>query len=114
MDESSALKTYENKHLAEIEDHIQKSNPLITTPMLLEKYLVEGAYNKVILYEKAVPSPYYAGFIRIIAETVRKEIAAGIEKAAIGDAKETNSCLKLLFHNLRTAIMVTNQRWQPA
>ncbi|KAI1727245.1 CSN8/PSMD8/EIF3K family domain-containing protein [Ditylenchus destructor] len=86
-------------HLAEIDDHIQKNNPLITTPMLLEKYLVEGVYNKVIVYEKTVPSQYYAGFIRIIAETVRKEIASGIEKAYFRISTKTAASLLLLDEN---------------
>lgn len=40
-------------------------------PVKLEQYLMEGAYNKVILNEKTIPSPFYAPFVKILMNTVR-------------------------------------------
>lgn len=32
---------------------------------------MEGAYNKVVLTEKNIPSPFYTVFIRIMMDAVR-------------------------------------------
>uniref|UniRef100_A0A7E4VUU9 CSN8_PSD8_EIF3K domain-containing protein n=1 Tax=Panagrellus redivivus TaxID=6233 RepID=A0A7E4VUU9_PANRE len=67
--------------IEQIPQSIQQSNPFIVAPVKFEQYLMEGAYNKVVLNEKTLPSPYYAMFIRILTDTVRGEIAACIEKS---------------------------------
>lgn len=57
--------------LEQIDQSVQQKNPYIMMPVKLEQSLMEGAYNKVILNEKAIPSPYYAPFIKILMDTVR-------------------------------------------
>ncbi|KAK0417311.1 hypothetical protein QR680_012939 [Steinernema hermaphroditum] len=67
--------------LEQIDQSLQQTNPFIQTPVKLEQSLMEGAYNKVVLTEKTIPSPYYAVFIRIMMDTVRGEIAVCMEKS---------------------------------
>ncbi|VDN44363.1 unnamed protein product [Gongylonema pulchrum] len=62
---------FEPHLLEQIDQNIQQNNPYITTPVKLEQSLMEGVYNKVVLTEKNIPSPYYALFIRISMDTVR-------------------------------------------
>ncbi|PAV83200.1 hypothetical protein WR25_16587 [Diploscapter pachys] len=57
------------------------ANPYICTPVRLEHSLMEGAYNKVVLTEKNIPSPYYSIFINIMVSAVRRNIAESIEKS---------------------------------
>ncbi|CAJ0606900.1 unnamed protein product [Cylicocyclus nassatus] len=67
--------------LESVPQNIQTSNPYISTPVRLEQSLMEGAYNKVILTEKTIPSQYYSTFIRIMMDAVRSDIAISIEKS---------------------------------
>ncbi|KAI6241262.1 26S proteasome non-ATPase regulatory subunit 8 [Aphelenchoides fujianensis] len=66
--------------LEQIDQQVQQKNPYISMPVKLEQSLMEGAYNKVTLNEKAIPSPYYAPFIRVLMDTVRSDIATCMEK----------------------------------
>lgn len=65
----------------------QLNNAFIATPVKLEQCLMEGSYNKVVLTEKNIPSPFYTIFIRIMMDAVRwgtekmKEKEEIIEKA---------------------------------
>ncbi|VDM68031.1 unnamed protein product [Strongylus vulgaris] len=63
--------------LESVPQHIQTSNPYISTPVRLEQSLMEGAYNKVILTEKTIPSQYYSTFIRIMMDAVRYSLNNG-------------------------------------
>uniref|UniRef100_A0A0N4ZI68 26S proteasome non-ATPase regulatory subunit 8 n=1 Tax=Parastrongyloides trichosuri TaxID=131310 RepID=A0A0N4ZI68_PARTI len=67
--------------LEQISPDLQKNNPYISTPVKLEQYINEGAFNKVVLSEKTIPSPYFMAFIRILMDTVRDEIATNIEES---------------------------------
>jgi 26S proteasome regulatory subunit N12 len=67
--------------LEQIDQSVQQINPYISTPVKIEQSLMEGAYNKVILNDKSVPSPYYVVFVKILMDTVRKEIAVCMEKS---------------------------------
>ncbi|KAI6203193.1 26S proteasome non-ATPase regulatory subunit 8 [Aphelenchoides besseyi] len=67
--------------LEQIDQSVQHKNPYISMPVKLEQSLMEGAYNKVTLNEKAIPSPYYAPFIRVLMDTVRNDIATCMEKS---------------------------------
>ncbi|VDN54916.1 unnamed protein product [Dracunculus medinensis] len=67
--------------LEQVDQSVQQQNPYISTPVKLEQSLMEGVYNKVILTEKTIPSPYYSIFIRILMDTIRGEIAACIESS---------------------------------
>ncbi|CAB3411032.1 unnamed protein product [Caenorhabditis bovis] len=59
----------------------QTSNAYIVTPVRIEQSIMEGAYNKVILTEKNIPSPFYEPFIKTMVDTIRGEIASSIEKS---------------------------------
>ena len=67
--------------IEQIDQQIQQTNPYIRTPVELEQFLMEGAYNKIFLNQKTIPSPYYTIFIQILTDTVRGDIALCIEKA---------------------------------
>lgn len=67
--------------LESVPQNIQSTNPYISTPVRLEQSLNEGAYNKVILTEKTIPSQFYSIFIRIMMDAVRSDIAVSIEKS---------------------------------
>ncbi|EYB88003.1 hypothetical protein Y032_0253g248, partial [Ancylostoma ceylanicum] len=67
--------------LESVPQNIQSGNPYISTPVRLEQSLMEGAYNKVVLTEKTIPSQFYSVFIRIMMDAVRSDIAASIEKS---------------------------------
>jgi len=43
--------------------------------------MMEGAYNKVLKARADVPSPFYGYFMNLLMDTVRDEIADGLEKA---------------------------------
>lgn len=100
--------------IEQIDQHVQQTNPFIVTPVKLEQYLMEGAYNKVALNEKTIPSPYYTMFIRILTDTVRGDIAVCIEKSykqiLIKDAYQM-----LLFDNESDALKFAEKRgWKRA
>ncbi|KJH49344.1 SAC3/GANP family protein [Dictyocaulus viviparus] len=67
--------------LESVPQNIQSNNPYISTPVRLEQSLMEGAYNKVVLTEKTIPSHFYSIFIRIMMDAVRSDIAVSIEKS---------------------------------
>uniref|UniRef100_A0A914XLB1 CSN8/PSMD8/EIF3K domain-containing protein n=1 Tax=Plectus sambesii TaxID=2011161 RepID=A0A914XLB1_9BILA len=67
--------------LETVGQQLQATNPYISMPVKLEQYLMEGAYNKVVLTEKNLPSPYYMVFVKTMLDTVRKEIAQCVEKS---------------------------------
>ncbi|KAI6182673.1 26S proteasome non-ATPase regulatory subunit 8 [Aphelenchoides bicaudatus] len=67
--------------LEQVDQSVQQKNPYIMMPVKLEQSLMEGAYNKVTLNEKAIPSPYYAPFIKILMDTVRNDIANCMQKS---------------------------------
>ncbi|KAH7728756.1 26S proteasome non-ATPase regulatory subunit Nin1/mts3 family protein [Aphelenchoides avenae] len=67
--------------LEQIAQKTQQENAFIAYPVKLEQAIMEGAYNKVILDEKSIPSPYYAVFVTTLLDTVRNEIADCMEKS---------------------------------
>jgi len=56
-------------------------SPYVLHPLLLEQYMMEGAYNKVLQAREDVPSEYYSFFMDILMDTIREEIAGCLEKA---------------------------------
>uniref|UniRef100_A0AC35TU08 CSN8_PSD8_EIF3K domain-containing protein n=1 Tax=Rhabditophanes sp. KR3021 TaxID=114890 RepID=A0AC35TU08_9BILA len=68
-------------HLEQISPDLQANNSYISVPVKIEQFLNEGAFNKIVLTEKSLPSPYYLAFIRILMNTVREEIANNIEQS---------------------------------
>lgn len=57
------------------------SNVYIKHPIMLEQFMMEGAYNKVIKAKSNVPSEYYSFFMDNLMGTVRNELADCIEIA---------------------------------
>ncbi|XP_065837415.1 26S proteasome non-ATPase regulatory subunit 8-like [Oscarella lobularis] len=72
-----------------------QNNVYLRHPISLERYLMEGSYNKIFLSRGNVPSETYNFFIDILVDTVREEIAACIEKSytTVGRAE----AVKMLF-----------------
>uniref|UniRef100_A0A915PKT4 CSN8/PSMD8/EIF3K domain-containing protein n=1 Tax=Setaria digitata TaxID=48799 RepID=A0A915PKT4_9BILA len=85
--------------LEQISQDIQQNNPYINTPVKLEQSLIEGAYHKIILTEKNIPSPYYELFMRISMDTVRDEIASCMERAFI-KISQCDAARLLLFNDI--------------
>lgn len=59
----------------------RKTDPFLEVPIKLEHYLMEGAYNKMILTEKNLPTPYYKPFINKLKQSIQNEIAVSLEKS---------------------------------
>lgn len=95
--------------LERIDQNVLQNNPYITTPVKLEQSLMEGVYNKVVLTEKNIPSPYYALFIRISMDTVRNEIASCIE-CSFKKVSQRDAVQLLLFNNVSELIPFAKQR----
>ncbi|XP_062511600.1 26S proteasome non-ATPase regulatory subunit 8-like [Corticium candelabrum] len=56
-------------------------NVYLRHPIALERYLMEGSYNKIFLSRGNVPSETYNFFIDMLVDTVREEIASCAEKS---------------------------------
>ncbi|VDN02192.1 unnamed protein product [Thelazia callipaeda] len=95
--------------LEQIDQNIQQNNPYISTPVKLEQSLMEGVYNKVILTEKNIPSPYYALFIRMSMDAVRNEIASCIE-CSFTKVSQKDAAQLLLFNTVNEVIPFANNR----
>lgn len=59
----------------ELVDEADRTNGLIAYPVMLEEWLMEGSYNKVLSSFKDSPSPYFTQFMQRLVDTVRDEIA---------------------------------------
>ncbi|KAJ1353503.1 regulatory particle non-ATPase [Parelaphostrongylus tenuis] len=95
--------------LESIPQSIQSSNPYISTPVRLEQSLMEGAYNKVVLTEKTIPSHFYSIFIRIMMDAVRSDIAVSIEKS-FKLLSTRDAANMLLFENDAQVLEFAKQR----
>eukprot|EP01132_Coremiostelium_polycephalum_P005035 gene5035-6265_t len=73
-------------------------NSFIKFPLLIEKSITEGSYNKVIQSRSGVPSEYYHIFIDTLSEAIKEDIANCSEKSfkslSLADAEKV-----LLFNN---------------
>ncbi|KAF8363692.1 rpn-12 [Pristionchus pacificus] len=67
--------------LEQVSQDVQRANPYIAVPVTIEQSLMEGAYNKVALSEKNIPSPYFVPFFRVMTDAIRAEIAACMSKS---------------------------------
>ncbi|CAL2033113.1 unnamed protein product [Caenorhabditis brenneri] len=95
--------------LEQVPQKEQISNAYISTPVRIEQSLMEGAYNKVVLTEKNIPSPFYSVFIRIMLDTIRREIASSIEKSfKVLTAKDAT--VMLLFDNDQQMLKYAQER----
>ncbi|CAG9531936.1 unnamed protein product [Cercopithifilaria johnstoni] len=95
--------------LEQIDQDIQQKNSYIKIPVALEQSLIEGAYHKIMLTEKNIPSPYYALFIRISMDTVRDEIASCMERAFI-KISQRDAARLLLFNDVNEMMSFAEKR----
>ena len=51
--------------------HELERNPYLAHPVKLERYLVEGSYNKILMLESSMPAENYRYFTQILLSTVR-------------------------------------------
>merc|ERR1712183_703536 len=73
------------------------SNVYILHAIQLERFIMEGSYNKIIIGRDNIPSPGYVFFIETLIETIREEIAGCIEHAF--ESIQARDLGKLLFLN---------------
>lgn len=64
-----------------LDPQLLQDNVYIRHPVGLEQFLMEGAYNKVILSRGNVPADTYLFFVEKLIGTIRDEIADCCEKA---------------------------------
>ncbi len=82
-----------------------RAHPCITFSVRLEQELMEGAYNRVLSAQRAVPNAYYARFMESLVETVRKEVLDCVEKA-YGSLTLAELQKMLLFDAPKTAALI--------
>ncbi|KAH9809976.1 COP9 signalosome [Melampsora americana] len=70
-----------------VKEHGQKNidilhtNPYISHPVNLERWLMEGSYSKVWSARSKIPMEEYRYFVDLLVDTIRNEIASCEEKA---------------------------------
>lgn len=60
--------------------HTEHANIFIRAPILLERYLMEGSYNKLLNARSQVPSNEFIPVVEMLEDTVRGDIANCIPK----------------------------------
>ncbi|GMT16952.1 hypothetical protein PFISCL1PPCAC_8249, partial [Pristionchus fissidentatus] len=95
--------------LEQVSQDVQRSNPYIAVPVTIEQSLMEGAYNKVALSEKNIPSPFFVPFFRVMTDAIRAEIATcmgkSFKKVPVSDAISL-----LIFKSADETIAFAKQR----
>lgn len=86
------------QHLAEFHsalDHIdvkEHHNMFIKTPIMLERYVMEGSYNRLLTARTQVPCNEFLPLVDMLADTVRQSIARCIPETylslSLADAKK--------------------------
>ncbi|KEG13104.1 proteasome regulatory non-ATPase subunit [Trypanosoma grayi] len=81
-----------HSQLEKIPNDIHGKNPCIRFAVLLERYLMEGSYNKLLNSRHQAPSNEYIPVVEMLETTVRQEVAECIPRAyariAIGKAQK--------------------------
>ncbi|GAM29147.1 hypothetical protein SAMD00019534_123230 [Acytostelium subglobosum LB1] len=57
------------------------TNQFIRFPLLVEKSISEGSYQKVLVCRSQAPSEYYGIFVDLLSDTMKEDIANCIEKS---------------------------------
>lgn len=57
--------------LEQLAPHVRDNDPFIFVPVRLEQCIVEGAYERLLLDEKTVPSILYTPFMKILMCSIR-------------------------------------------
>lgn len=71
-----------------------RNDPLITYPLTLEQYIMEGSYSRVTDAASKMPDKSFAFFVGRLVESMREKIANCAEKAY--DSLALNAAAKLL------------------
>eukprot|EP00049_Salpingoeca_infusionum_P018328 m.356718 g.356718 ORF g.356718 m.356718 type:complete len:284 (+) comp17611_c0_seq1:127-978(+) len=61
--------------LERLDSALLEDNPYLRHAVLVEQYMMEGAYNKVFLVRKSTPAESYQFFMDRLVETIQHEIA---------------------------------------
>mmetsp|Transcript_36361 Transcript_36361/g.77377 ORF Transcript_36361/g.77377 Transcript_36361/m.77377 type:complete len:288 (+) Transcript_36361:149-1012(+) len=84
----------------------------IKQPVLLERCLMEGNYNKILEAQKEVPHEYYTFFMGRLLDTVRQKVGASLERSY--DALPVDYAAKMLRINniaaLQEFVVKENER----
>eukprot|EP00127_Corallochytrium_limacisporum_P000037 Clim_evm16s2 gene=Clim_evmTU16s2 len=78
-----------------LDPSLLQDNVYIKYPAQLERYLIEGSYNKILMASDKVPDPSYKSFLSTLTETIRVEIADCLEYAY--DKMTKSDAQKVLF-----------------
>ncbi|GMS86069.1 hypothetical protein PENTCL1PPCAC_8244, partial [Pristionchus entomophagus] len=86
-----------------------QKTPYIAVPVTIEQSLMEGAYNKVALSEKNIPSPFFVPFFRVMTDAIRAEIATCMSKS-FKKVPVTDAVQLLIFKSPAEVIAYAKQR----
>eukprot|EP00126_Sphaerothecum_destruens_P006262 Sdes_comp19287_c0_seq2m10331 len=64
-----------------LDPNLLHNNIYIKHPVVIEQYLMEGSYNKIMLSRSNVPAEAYSFFMDMLVNTIRNEIALCMEAA---------------------------------
>ncbi|GMR38514.1 hypothetical protein PMAYCL1PPCAC_08709, partial [Pristionchus mayeri] len=95
--------------LEQVSQDVQRANPYIAVPVTIEQSLMEGAYNKVALSEKNIPSPFFVPFFRVMTDAIRVEIANCMSKS-FKKVPVTDAVSLLIFKTPTEVIAFAKQR----
>lgn len=79
--------------------------PHVQFVIQLEQCLMEGTFHRLLVAREQVPAPEYAWFVDSLLETVRMELASGIEKSFATLDVKTAAALLLLNQSQTTQVM---------
>jgi len=85
------------------------SNPFISHPINLERWLMEGSYSKVWNAREEAPAEEYKSFIDSLMGTIRNEIAS-CEEAAYKSLPIKDAATLLFFKNQSELLSYAKQR----
>lgn len=75
-----------------------EKNQYIRQPVQLERYLMEGNYQKIMEAQKDVPKDYYPYFMERLMETVRQKVGVSMER----------SCTKMKAEQVTARLMLNS------
>nr|CCC95955.1 unnamed protein product [Trypanosoma congolense IL3000] len=70
-----------HSELEKISNHMHGTNAYIRFAVLLERYLMEGSYNKLLNSRYQAPSNEYIPVVEMLVSTVRREVAGCIPRS---------------------------------
>lgn len=73
-----------------------RQSPQVQFVVQLEQCLMEGTFHRLLLAREQVPAPEYVWFVDSLLETVRMELATGLERS-FGELQVSNAASLLLL-----------------